>query len=31
MSEATEVHDDHELDEQLAGLRKRFEELRGRL
>ena len=31
MSEVTKVHDDHELAEQLGGLRKRFEEFRGRL
>jgi hypothetical protein len=31
MSEKPEVHDDHELQEQLRGLRKRFDELRGRL
>jgi hypothetical protein len=31
MSEATEFQDDHELQEQLRGLRKRFDELRGRL
>jgi len=31
MSDEPRAHDDHELQEQLRGLRKRFEELRGRL
>lgn len=31
MSERTEIPQDHELEEQLAALRRRFDELRGRL
>jgi hypothetical protein len=31
MSERSEIPTDHELEEQLTALRRRFDELRGRL